>query len=147
MHQLKLTPNTRMKSGCGDCMPCLLVEFQICLAFYRTILTTLSAKTITLSAPKTYIRGQCVRSCIPHRHRLAPHLRSSTPLWSAQPSVCYCCCAHATGVLFLKMLGGSVSTLVEASECVGRQRRSRWPGSSDELLGDWHPYPSRTQEA
>jgi len=29
----------------------------------------------------------------------------------------------------------------------GSSEVSRYPGSSDELPGDWHSYPSRTQEA
>ena len=59
------------------------------------------------------------------------------------------------GVSILKMLGELVSTFLGATarerECVcvcrGGSDASRWPGSSDELLGDWHSYPSRMQEA
>jgi hypothetical protein len=108
-----------VEPDCGDWAPCLPDEFQFYLKFHRTILTRLSAETVTVSAPNTYISGLCVRSSIPHRHRL----RLSSSIFSLDvarsASVRYCCCAQATGCVGPEDARG-VGVEVCRGECVCR---------------------------
>jgi hypothetical protein len=107
------TSNAQVEPDCGDCAPCLPDEFQFYLTFHRTVLTRLSAKTVTVSAPNTYIRGLFVRSSIPHRHR--HRLRLSSSIFSSDvarsASVVTAAVRRQPGVSVLKMLEESMSGL------------------------------------
>jgi hypothetical protein len=85
--------------------------------------TRLSAKTTTVSALTTYIKGGAFAILSP--------IAITRPLSSIFPpavarsaSVCYCCCAQATEGVDLKMLERLVFE-VSSGGCViiGRQRR------------------------